>query len=71
MHDGRFRKLNQVVKHYTTSFGQKHSNNQSIELTPEERVDLIAFLLTLNDKTFVFDKKHQFPKEILLRSEGK
>jgi len=56
MHDGRFDKLGQVLKHYTT----RHDN--PIKLSSNERVDLIAFLLTLNDKAFVFDKKHQYPR---------
>ncbi|MFK7772096.1 MAG: cytochrome-c peroxidase [Saprospiraceae bacterium] len=70
MHDGRFRKLNQVLNHYTRGISQSPTLatelKKSIELTSNEKADLIAFLLTLNDKKFVFDQKHQFPKEILL-----
>ncbi len=69
MHDGRFRKLKNVLNHYTQDIS-KSSNSISdiknnITLTSNEKVDLIAFLLTLNDKEFVFNKKHQYPKEIL------
>jgi cytochrome c peroxidase len=69
MHDGRFRKLNQVLHHYTKGIFQsptlaKELKN-NIQLTPNEKADLIAFLLTLNDKKFVFDQKHQFPREVL------
>ena len=35
-----------------------------------EKADLLAFLLTLNDKTFVFNPKHQYPRDILMPSEG-
>ena len=66
MHDGRFLSLKEVINHYTA--GIEHSAtlssplNDPIELTSNEKVDLISFLLTLNDKEFVFDKKHQFKK---------
>lgn len=69
MHDGRFKKLKNVLNHYTQDISK--SSNQisdiknNITLTSNEKVDLVAFLLTLNDKEFVFNKKHQYPKEIL------
>ncbi len=66
MHDGRFQKLNQVLQHYTTSKNKSPNLAKALEdpmaLTVNEKVDLIAFLLTLNDKKFVFDPKHQFPR---------
>ena len=62
MHDGRFDKLNEVLTHYTTEFAINNSLKKQITLTSNEKVDLIAFLLTLDDKEFVFDKKHQFKK---------
>jgi cytochrome c peroxidase len=73
MHDGRFRKLNQVLKHYTSGISPHPTLApelaDSIQLTSNEKVDLIAFLLTLSDKSFIFDKKHQFPREILAPKE--
>ncbi|MBL7890662.1 MAG: c-type cytochrome [Bacteroidia bacterium] len=66
MHDGRFKKLSDVLKHYSN--GITHSPTLSKELlgpivmTSEERVDIIAFLLTLTDKTFLFDKRFSYPK---------
>jgi len=66
MHDGRFMTLQEVINHYTS--GIEHSEtlssqfNESVELSSNEKVDLISFLLTLNDKDFVFNKKHQFKK---------
>jgi len=69
MHDGRFKTLHQVINHYVGSdfaeFSSKSKSVKAIRLLPTERVDLIAFLLTLNDEKFVFNSKHQFPKEIL------
>ncbi|MDP5171648.1 MAG: cytochrome-c peroxidase [Bacteroidia bacterium] len=64
MHDGRFRNLNQVLTHYlkgiTPSSTLAPALSAGIALSSNERTDLIAFLLTLNDKAFVFDPSHQF-----------
>jgi cytochrome c peroxidase len=66
MHDGRFMTLKEVINHYTD--GIQHSETLSqqlkepIELSSDQKVDLISFLLTLNDKEFLFDKKHMFKK---------
>lgn len=64
MHDGRFANLKEVIHHYTNgikiSNTLSHKLKEPIPLTANEKVDLIAFLLALNDKEFVFDKKHQF-----------
>ncbi|MDA9262179.1 cytochrome-c peroxidase [bacterium] len=70
MHDGRFKKLKEVLNHYTEGIQSNPTLSKELKggviLTTNEKVDLIAFLKTLNDKTFVFDSKHQFPKSILL-----
>jgi len=66
MHDGRFKTLNEVIKHYN-SLG--HNKNVSKELanpmnlSDNDRVDLLAFLLTLTDKDFLFNERFSFPKE--------
>lgn len=75
MHDGRFKKLQDVLTHYTEGI-EKHPTlskqlTTSIQLTSNEKVDLIAFLKTLNDNDFIFNPKNQFPKNILLKNEGK
>jgi len=67
--------LNEVLNYYT------HGLNQSdylsvqlkvgIDLTPNEIVDLKAFLLTLNDQEFVFNKENKFPRAILLNEASK
>ena len=43
----------------------------SIELTANEKVDLIAFLLTLNDQSFVFDPENKFPKKLLHQTKNR
>ena len=71
MHDGRFKYLKQVIDHYTS--GIVHSSTLATELsTPislsaNEKTDIIAFLLTLSDRKFIFNPQHTFPKEILLK----
>ena len=68
MHDGRFQSLSEVIQHYTTN---KKNNliskklSSPIVLNANEKVDLIAFLLTLSDKKFLFNTKHNFPRESL------
>ena len=67
MHDGRFKTIAAVLKHYTS--GIKQSNTLSVHLqkpivlSSNERVDLTAFLLTLTDKSFLFNTQHGFPKK--------
>lgn len=67
MHDGRFKKLNQVLNHYTNEIQYSTTLSQSltkpIKLTSNEKVDIIAFLLTLSDREFLFNQDHGFPKE--------
>lgn len=75
MHDGRFKKLGQVLNHYTKEIIDSPTLapvlKKGIHLSAEEKADLIAFLLTLNDKDFVFHPDFQFPKNILMEQEGK
>lgn len=69
MHDGRFSKLSEVIKHYTSSIADNPNVSKELKkaivLSSSERVDLIAFLLTLSDKKFVFNPQHNFPKQLL------
>lgn len=75
MHDGRFNKLSQVLNHYTNGIKQSptlaNELKVPVKLTSDEKTDLIAFLLALNDADFVFNPKLKYPKEILLQSAGK
>lgn len=67
MHDGRFNKLHQVVKHYTNGIQDSPTLakelKEKIALSSEERTDLVAFLLTLTDKEFLFNPAYSFPRE--------
>lgn len=61
MHDGRFKTIDEVIDHY--SEGLKYSstidplmkkiNQGGVQLTPAQKSDLKAFLLTLTDSDFV------------------
>lgn len=67
MHDGRYKKLKDVINYYSEGIkidapylddrikGPFHFNEH-------EKKDLLAFLLTLTDKEFLYDKRYSFPK---------
>jgi cytochrome c peroxidase len=67
MHDGRFKKLLDVVNHYTNGIQSSNTLDrqlqQPIVLTHEEKIDLVAFLRTLTDRDFLFDPRFSFPRE--------
>ena len=66
MHDGRFKTLTEVVKHYNTLGDNNHLPKelaQPMNLSDNERTDLVLFLKTLTDTEFLFDKRFSFPKE--------
>lgn len=68
MHDGRFKSLAQVMNHYTKGIDKGRTLaselQEPIMLSSNEKVDIIAFLLTLSDKSFIFDPRHSYPKKI-------
>jgi len=60
MHDGRFGSLEEVIEHYNS--GGKYSSTVDplmkkigvgLQLTNQEKQDLIAFLKTLSDSEFI------------------
>ncbi|MEO6901945.1 MAG: cytochrome c peroxidase [Bacteroidia bacterium] len=62
MHDGRFKTLEEVVEHYNSGVKLSHSIDPimtkagkefGLRLTSEEKSDLVAFLKTLTDSTFL------------------
>jgi cytochrome c peroxidase len=69
MHDGRLKGLNDVMQHYTGLHERKSKLNNTLDempaLTSIERVDLVAFLLTLSDSSFVMNRSFAYPKEII------
>ncbi|MBL6619175.1 MAG: cytochrome-c peroxidase [Flavobacteriales bacterium] len=58
MHDGRFGTLDEVLDHYASG-GAGHAHQDSlltaVELSTQDRSDLLAFLAALNDTAFVDD----------------
>lgn len=64
MHDGRFNTLEEVVNHYNS--GGQYSPNKNnllypLNLSEQQKSDLIAFLLTLTDSTTVNNPDYQSP----------
>lgn len=66
MHDGRFLSLYDVIRHYTSGVQESSTLatqlRKPIVLSASEKTDLVAFLLTLSDKKFIFDKRFGPPK---------
>jgi cytochrome c peroxidase len=69
MHDGRFRTLDEVVNFYSTGIHQKSPNidehmipfGSGLQLSAEQKADLIAFLHTLTDSSFIKNKTFSDP----------
>lgn len=81
MHDGRFETLEEVIAFYAHGLVwtpyinplMHHIVNGGNQLTPAEKVDLIAFLKTLSDTSFLhnpeFGQPDKFPDELLEENE--
>lgn len=70
MHDGRFESLAEVVEHYNSGVQnhpnldnrlQRNGNPVRMNLSDQEKEDLVAFMLTLTDETFINDDKFSNP----------
>lgn len=64
MHDGRFATLGEVLDHYKTGglpSPNVNSNIQPFTLSEQDKADLIAFLNTLTDTTFINNPAFQPP----------
>lgn len=67
MHDGRFETLTEVVAHYSEGLQNSETIDPlmkkvaqgGVQLTDKDKEDLVAFLVTLTDSTFVNDPKFQ------------
>lgn len=68
MHDGRFQKLQQVINHYTNGVVQYTTLSVELKkpvlLSSNDKIDLIAFLLTLSDRSFVFNPDLSYPRKL-------
>jgi cytochrome c peroxidase len=66
MHDGRFKTLLQVVKHYNNGIQKGNTLSKELQipmnLSANQEIELIAFLKTLTDKEFLFNSKYSYPK---------
>ncbi len=66
MHDGRFRKITDVLRHYSSEIHPSTTLSPQLQsgifLTEHDQVDLTHFLLALSDKSFVFNPKYAFPR---------
>ena len=67
MHDGRYKTLNEVLNHYSQHI-YPYSNLATqlqlpINMNADQKVDIIAFLLTLTDKHFLFNSNYSYPRE--------
>ena len=65
MHDGRFKTLTEVIKHYNGLSKNKLLPKELVEpmnLADNDRVDIVAFLKTLTDNEFLFNPKYGYPK---------
>ncbi len=66
MHDGRFKTLNEVVNHYNKGIQKSKTLSKELQkpmkLSDNQRVEIIAFLKTLTDKEFLFNKQFSFNK---------
>lgn len=66
MHDGRFKTLTEVIKHYNSGVQKSKTLSKELDqpmnLSDNERTELVAFLKTLTDKNFLFNTKYAYPK---------
>lgn len=67
MHDGRFKTLSEVICHYTDHIEPSNTLSPELKipivLSSNERTDLIAFLMTLNDRSFIFNPANGYPHQ--------
>jgi cytochrome c peroxidase len=66
MHDGRFKKLKDVMRHYAELNTKMPHLSKELRkenpLSSNDQKDIIAFLLTLTDKEFLYNPRYQFPR---------
>lgn len=66
MHDGRFKTLTEVVLNYNNGIINSETLSENlkepINLSDNERVELVAFLKTLTDKEFLFNERFSYPR---------
>lgn len=69
MHDGRYNSLQMVLFHYSSNIHASSTLNprlkNGIPLSELEKKQLLAFLKTLTDPSFLHHKQHQFPMDLM------
>ena len=74
MHDGRFTTMEQVVEFHSSDLKNSPNldvimlkdgkiQNGGLQMTPQEKSDLLAFLQTLNDTVFLNNPAYSNPFE--------
>jgi cytochrome c peroxidase len=71
MHDGRIYSLSQVIDHYTSGIDTSNSVldirlKSKINLNKKEKMELVYFLYTLTDSSFIKDQRFAAPQPINL-----
>ena len=69
MHDGRFQTLEEVVDHYNEGIKESSTADETVLntkdtglfLTAQDKVDLVNFLKTLTDETFLTNEEYRSP----------
>ena len=69
MHDGRFQTLDEVIDHYSTGLVNSPTADPTLKgvgvggvnLNPQQKADLKAFLLTMGDPEFINNPDFQAP----------
>ena len=72
MHDGRFKTIEQVIDFYSQGIIwspyvhplMHHAYDGGIQLTPTEKADLVAFIKTLRDETFLTNPAFAAPAKL-------
>lgn len=67
MHDGRYRKLKDVIRYYSDSIITRNSYmdkrlRKPLKFSEEQQKDLLSFLYTLTDKAFLFNPRFGYPR---------
>jgi cytochrome c peroxidase len=67
MQDGRYKKLKDVINYYSEGIDVNNpylhnSLKRPLHFNEIEKKDLLAFLLSLTDKTFLYNKRFSFPR---------
>jgi cytochrome c peroxidase len=68
MHDGRYATLEECLEHYNSKVSNSVNldpllQNQGIKMTSEEMNDIVKFLNTLTDYSFIYDKRFANPNQ--------